>query len=90
MTRLMILRRVVFPEPLMPMSPSVPPGSTVEADVLQHPAVVPPDRLGERSTHAEELVVEERRRAVGAELLPHVLDADGPVRQCRQSSPPIA
>ncbi len=27
-TLLMILRRVVFPEPLMPMSPSVPPGST--------------------------------------------------------------
>ena len=25
---LMIFRRVVFPEPLMPMSPSVPPGST--------------------------------------------------------------
>jgi hypothetical protein len=62
----------------------------LEAYVLQHPAVVPPGAAGERSSHTDELVVEERRRAVGPELLPHVLDLDAPVRQCRQSSPPIA
>ena len=62
----------------------------LDTDVLQHPSVGLLAPLRKRATGAEELVVEERRRPVGAELLPHVVDVDGTLRQCRQNSPRTA
>src|SRR5664280_3058065 len=61
-----------FPRPVDADQPQCAPGLHLEADVLQHPAVVVLGRLGHRAAEAVELVVEERRRSIGSELLPPV------------------
>ena len=66
------------------------PRADLEVHVLQDPPVLVPAPRPDRVPEPLHLVVELRHRPVGPELLPDVLDLDGPVRQCRQSSPPAA
>ena len=82
----MTFSKVDFPEPFTPTSATVCPGSMwrlTSRKTQRHFAGIADPVL-----EPDELIVEIRVGSIGAEALPHMVDADGALRQCRQRQPP--